>query len=88
MRQYIENVMGLVYVIDSSDKQRMDIAARELEYLLSQEELREVSLLILANKSDIKVMDVSEIADKLGVNHLKGRKWNIFETNALNGQGL
>ena len=88
MRQYIENVKGLVYVIDSSDKQRMDIAARELEYLLSQEELREVSLLILANKSDIKVMDVSEIADKLGVNHLKGRKCNIFETNALNGQGL
>lgn len=35
MRQYIENVKGLVYVIDSSDKQRMDIAARELEYLLS-----------------------------------------------------
>jgi len=40
----------VVYVVDSADKERMEIAKQELELMLQEEELRGVPVLILANK--------------------------------------
>ena len=52
-RCYYENTNAIVFAIDSSDKDRMDIVKHELFLLLEEEELKNVPLVILANKQDI-----------------------------------
>ena len=42
----------------------------------------------MANKQDMCVMSVSEVAEKLGLHQLRGRDWNIQGTCALTGDGL
>lgn len=43
----------MVYVIDSADKDRIEVAKQELELMLQEEELRGAPVLILANKQDL-----------------------------------
>jgi hypothetical protein len=56
--------------------------------MLADEELKNAVLLVLANKQDMGVMSVSEVAEKLGLHTLKGRDWNIQGTCAITGDGL
>lgn len=56
--------------------------------MLAEEDLRDASVLIFANKQDQSVMTVSEITDRLGLPNLKGREWFIQGTCALSGEGL
>ncbi|TYH06226.1 hypothetical protein ES288_A08G139900v1 [Gossypium darwinii] len=53
-RNYFEQTDGLVWVVDSSDLRRLDDCKMELDTLLKEERLSRASLLILANKQDIK----------------------------------
>lgn len=77
----------MIYVVDSADKERIDIAREELQKMLSEDELKDAVLLVLANKQDMGVMSVSEIVEKLGLHTLR-REWNIQGTCALTGDGL
>lgn len=52
-RNYFECTDGLVWVVDSADKMRLDACKQELEVLLSEERLAGATLLILANKQDV-----------------------------------
>lgn len=56
--------------------------------MLSEDELKDAVLLVLANKQDMGVMSVSEVVEKLGLHTLRGRDWNIQGTCALTGDGL
>jgi hypothetical protein len=40
----------VIFVIDSADKERLEIAHQELEIMLQEEELKGVPVLVLANK--------------------------------------
>ena len=82
------NTQGLIFVVDISDKERVDIAREEMQKMLEEEELKDSILLVLANKQDIGVMSVPEITERLGLHSLKGRVWFIQGTCALNGDGL
>ena len=42
----------MIYVVDSADKERIEIAKQELEMMLQEEELKGVPVLVLANKQD------------------------------------
>lgn len=53
-RCYYPNTNALVFVIDSSDKERMDTAKQELFLLLQEDDLKNVPVAILANKQDIE----------------------------------
>ena len=64
-RHYYQNTEGLIYVVDSSDKERLNIAKEELHKMLAEEELKDTVLLVLANKQDIKVMSLEEIVQGL-----------------------
>ena len=45
---------------------------------MQNEELKNVSLLVYANKQDIPgAMTVPEVSDKLGLTSLRGRKWFV-----------
>ncbi|XP_071657633.1 ADP-ribosylation factor-like protein 2 isoform X2 [Patagioenas fasciata] len=52
-RNYFESTDGLVWVVDSSDRQRLQICQRELRGLLGEERLAGATLLVLANKQDL-----------------------------------
>ncbi len=52
-RHYYQNTEGLIYVVDSSDRARLQIAKEELHKMLAEEELKDTVLLVLANKQDI-----------------------------------
>lgn len=51
-RCYYPNTDAIIFAIDSSDKERIDIVKQELFLLLEEDELKEVPIAILANKQD------------------------------------
>jgi len=62
--------------VDSSDKERVDVAREELMRMLGEDELRDAVVLVFANKQDMGVMSVPEITEKLGLHTLR-RDWYI-----------
>ncbi|KAI5684509.1 hypothetical protein M9H77_05737 [Catharanthus roseus] len=88
-RHYFQNTQGLIFVVDSNDRERISEARDELHRMLNEEELREATLLVFANKQDLpNAMTVSEMTDKLGLHSLRQRRWYIQSTCATSGQGL
>ena len=88
-RHYYQNTQGLIFVVDSNDKDRIVEANEELQKMLREDELRDATLLVFANKQDLpNAMSVSEITDKLGLHSLGSRKWYIQATCATTGDGL
>merc|ERR1712170_143725 len=88
-RHYFQNTQGLIFVIDSNDRERIAEANEELKKMLSEDELRDAALLVFANKQDLpNAMSVAEITDKLGLHSLRNRKWYIQSTCATSGEGL
>eukprot|EP00483_Globobulimina_turgida_P011422 UN11444 len=89
-RHYFRNTQAIIFVIDSCDKERINIAKREIDKLLMEDELRDALLLIFANKSDLpNVMSVAEIKTTLQLNKLpSNRQWNIQSCCAITGDGL
>jgi len=88
-RHYFQGTQGLIFVVDSNDRERAGEAAEELGKMLREEELKDVVILILANKQDLpNAMTVAEVTDKLGLHSLGARKWYIQSTCATTGDGL
>lgn len=88
-RLYYKDTHGIVFVIDSTDKQRIELCKNELVALLSEDELKNVPLLILANKQDLtEAMLVEELTSKLELSSIKDRPWTIMPTSAVNGQNI
>ena len=86
---YSDNIIGLIFVVDSNDQDRIDEAAGELKKLLEAEELKDCPVLVLANKQDINgALAPGEVCDKLGMGKFKERTWIVQGTSATTGQGL
>ncbi|GCC21326.1 hypothetical protein chiPu_0019794 [Chiloscyllium punctatum] len=88
-RHYFQNTQGLIFVVDSNDKERVSEAREELMQVLAEDELRNAVLLVFANKQDLpNAMSTAQISDKLGLNSLRNRVWYIQATCATTGDGL
>jgi len=88
-RHYFQNTQGLIFVVDSNDRERINEAADELAKMLQEDELRDAVLLVFANKQDLpNAMTAAEVTDKLGLNQLRNKRWYIQATCASQGQGL
>ncbi|XP_052792437.1 uncharacterized protein LOC128226542 [Mya arenaria] len=88
-RHYFQNTQGLIFVVDSNDRERANEAKDELSRMLNEDELREATLLVFANKQDLpNAMNAAEITDKLGLHSLRNRNWYIQATCATSGDGL
>lgn len=87
-KHYYQNSDGIIFVVDSTDVERMEDAAEEIQKLLSEEELKDCVLLVMANKQDLNnALSPSEITKKLGLQSIK-RPWMVQGTSATTGQGL
>uniref|UniRef100_A0A914UXN7 ADP-ribosylation factor 1 n=1 Tax=Plectus sambesii TaxID=2011161 RepID=A0A914UXN7_9BILA len=49
-RHYFQNTQGLIFVVDSNDRERVGEAREELMRMLAEDELRDAVLLVFANK--------------------------------------
>ncbi|CAK0787565.1 Arf GTPase arf1 [Coccomyxa viridis] len=88
-RHYFQNTQGLIFVVDSNDRDRIGEARDELHRMLNEDELRDAVLLVFANKQDLpNAMNAAEITDKLGLHSLRQRHWYIQSTCATSGEGL
>ncbi|XP_072299097.1 ARF GTPase 2a [Eucyclogobius newberryi] len=88
-RHYFQNTQGLIFVVDSNDRERLAEAKEELNRMLGEDELRDAVLLVFANKQDLpNAMNAAEITDKLALHALRNRNWYIQATCATSGDGL
>jgi GTPase SAR1 family protein len=80
---------GLIFVVDSNDRERVGEARDELGRMLAEDELRDAVVLVFANKQDLpNAMTAAEITEKLGLHSMRNRNWYIQATCATNGEGL
>mmetsp|Transcript_46063 Transcript_46063/g.108566 ORF Transcript_46063/g.108566 Transcript_46063/m.108566 type:complete len:184 (-) Transcript_46063:82-633(-) len=87
-RHYFRGTDGLIFVVDSNDPDRLSEAREELQKLLFEDELRNTSVLIYANKQDLpRALGPAQIAEKLGLATLR-HKWHIQGASAQTGEGL
>uniref|UniRef100_A0A182J8P8 ADP-ribosylation factor-like protein 3 n=2 Tax=Anopheles atroparvus TaxID=41427 RepID=A0A182J8P8_ANOAO len=88
-KNYFENTDVLIYVIDSSDRKRLEETGDELTELLLDDKLKSVPLLVFANKQDIVgALKASEIAECLKLVKLADRTWQIQGCSALQSTGV
>jgi len=88
-KNYFEQVEVLVYVIDSTDRKRLEETGLELEELLQEEKLCGVPVLVFANKQDlVNAQDPDEICQSLGLHTIRDRAWQIQGSSAKTGEGL
>lgn len=88
-RHYFQNTQGLIFVVDSNDRERVGEAQKELQNMLGEDELRDAVILIFANKQDLpNAMTAAELTDKLKLNDMRNRRWFIQAACATQGEGL
>ena len=88
-RHYYQNTQGLIFVVDSNDRARFDDSREELHRMLNEDELRDATILVFANKQDLpEAATAAEITDKLGLSSIRGKNWYIQSTCATTGDGL
>merc|ERR1719253_1688566 len=62
-RYYFEGTQGLVFVVDSNDRDRIEDAREELMQMLNEDEMCEAVVLVFANKQDLpNSMPAAEMA--------------------------
>ena len=88
-KYYYQNTEGVIYVVDSADRERIQESAIELRKLLAEQELDGATLLVFANKQDLpNALSVSELTNELGLMDIRNRKWYIQSCSAPSGDGL
>ncbi|XP_022359703.1 ADP-ribosylation factor-like protein 14 [Enhydra lutris kenyoni] len=87
---YSENTDGLMYVVDSTDKQRLEDSRRELKHILKNEHIKNVPVVLLANKQDMPgALTAEDITRMFRVKQLcSDRNWYVQPCCAITGDGL
>uniref|UniRef100_A0A8C3N5S7 ADP-ribosylation factor-like protein 14 n=1 Tax=Geospiza parvula TaxID=87175 RepID=A0A8C3N5S7_GEOPR len=76
---FLEDAGGLLYVVDSSDKRRLEESRREFELILKNESIKNVPVVVLANKQDLPgALNAEEITRKLKIKkYCSDRNWYV-----------
>lgn len=87
-KHYYQNTSGVIFVIDSADRERIGLAKSELHKLVSDDELKDCVLLVLANKQDLKQLTPREVQDQIDFESIPCTKKKVFGITASTGEGL
>jgi len=80
---YYEQTDGVVFVIDSNDRDRLPMVKEELHALMSHKELNETPFLILANKQDLpNAIRRDDLKKFLELENVTWLKWHVIECTA------
>ena len=87
-KNYYENTDGIVFVVDSSDEERLKECVDELQTLITEEQLAKVPLMVYANKQDlVHALGPDEILENLKLQEITDRTWNIQSCSAVTKEG-
>eukprot|EP00800_Vazella_pourtalesii_P016704 TRINITY_DN4878_c0_g2_i1.p1 TRINITY_DN4878_c0_g2~~TRINITY_DN4878_c0_g2_i1.p1 ORF type:complete len:188 (+),score=31.83 TRINITY_DN4878_c0_g2_i1:84-647(+) len=88
-RHYFNGSDGLIFIVDSADKERLPEAKNELHSILEDAEMANVPVVVFANKQDLPgAENPANLVRELGLETLKGHNWFIQATSATTGEGL
>ena len=88
-RHYYEGAHALIFVVDSNDRERTQLAKNELSRLLGAEELQNAIVLVFANKQDLpNALSAQELASQLELAQRIKNPWYIQPCCATEGSGL
>ncbi|TLS30870.1 hypothetical protein PpBr36_03697, partial [Pyricularia pennisetigena] len=88
-RNYFEKTDALIWVVDATDRLRVEDCRVELHGLLQEERLSGASLLVFANKTDVNgCMQKDEILERLQLKEIRTHRWSILECSAMTGNNL
>lgn len=88
-RPYFQNTQGLIYVVDSSDLERISEARQELFSVLESPEMEGVPVVVIGNKQDLpRALKSNQLAQQLSLLRHKANPWHVQEACAKNGEGI
>ncbi|KAF2838319.1 ARF/SAR superfamily [Patellaria atrata CBS 101060] len=89
-RHYFSGTQGLIFVIDSSDRERIEEARTELARIIQDREMKDAILLVFANKQDITgAMKPKDVSDRLQLEKIaKDHVWKVEPSCATTGEGI
>ncbi|KAK8800260.1 hypothetical protein WA171_004895 [Blastocystis sp. BT1] len=90
-KNYYEETDAVVWVVDSGDKERLDLCKQQFREILFEEKLMGAAVLILCNKCDLNgAMPVDMITNYLEIKgpEFESRYWSVFSCSAVTGEGL
>ncbi|ORY13434.1 ADP-ribosylation factor [Clohesyomyces aquaticus] len=97
-KNYFEKTDTLIWVVDATDRERIDDCRQELESLLLEERLMGASLLVFKNKSDVSGSMTEDEVREVGwhvtfpsglhLDSIKTHKWTIMACSAMTGLNL
>ncbi|KAF2793708.1 ADP-ribosylation factor [Melanomma pulvis-pyrius CBS 109.77] len=88
-KNYFEKTDTLIWVVDATDRERIDDCRQELAGLLMEERLMGASLLVFKNKTDVSgSMTEDEVREGLQLDAIKTHKWTIMACSAMTGMNL
>lgn len=88
-RNYFESTDGLIWVVDSADRMRLQDCKKELHNLLVEERLAGATLLVFANKQDLQgALSSSDIRKGLNLDEITTHHWLIQGCSAVTGENL
>ena len=86
---YYSNTDGVIFVIDSNDKDNYEESKNQFYKILQNETLKNAVILIFANKQDlITSKKVNEIIEIYELDSIKNHVWHIQPCSANTGEGL
>ncbi|KAI7744955.1 hypothetical protein M8C21_027076, partial [Ambrosia artemisiifolia] len=89
MSHCFQNTQGLIFVVDSTDRDRVVDARDQLHTIIKEDVFKDAVLLVFANKQDCPgAMNAVEITDKLDLCSLRLQNWHIQSASATSGEGL
>ncbi|RCK67107.1 ADP-ribosylation factor 6 [Candida viswanathii] len=89
-RHYFTGTNALIYVVDSLDEDRLEESKQELFRIITDKELSNCLLVVLANKQDVDgAVKPKELIERFELNKLTGQHtWSVIPTIAIDGTGL
>ena len=87
---YYQNTEAVIYVVDSADDSQQSLISKlEFFNLLIHNDLKDASILILANKKDLPTAkNPAQLTDMFSLHEIKNHDWHIQSCCALTGEGL
>lgn len=88
-KNYFESTDCLIWVVDSSDRERLADCKQEMHRLLQEERLMGAALLVFVNKQDLPhAMHPDHVARLLELESLKSHHWTVMGCSAYSGDNL
>ncbi|GJE96028.1 ADP-ribosylation factor-like protein [Phanerochaete sordida] len=82
-----QNPRAIIFLVDANDPDRLPQAREALRLLNAEEQLRDIPLLVLANKQDMPAaMSIAEVSNKLG--DQGQRPWTLETASLIDGEGM